>query len=644
MLPESPMPRSRYFLISLLAFLIAESLVCAQGYGVASEYILGADYRLAEQKQMPCSLPHPGMDVKAIDYPAFGASEYQIALKPTAENEMKFYDRLDSANFTVQFPATKSIELFWTKGSHAEASDFQPHRQVLEQGKPLALESFGGRSSDGVMPYFNLIGDGGGVILAIGWPGDWKATFERESDRRVKIRAGLKKAHFQLKAGQQMRIPSILVMNYQGSWIDGQNRFRRLMLNHFTPKNAVPLQLMPVAASVHGMIGFNDTTEANLIKLANTVAACKLPIDTFWVDAGWNQGGFPAAQGNPSPDTKRFPRGLAPVGDAVKKSAMRFLVWFEPERAMAGTQVDREHPEWILKPTGTPGPLRYQETDGFRLVDLGIKEARDWAFETVAKEIEAGQISIYRQDFNEYPSYFWHTGETPETVGLREVRYINGLYEFLDRLTKRFPNLIMDQCASGGRRLDFETMRRSVVLWRSDSCWDDATYPRNVQAMSHGLSHWLPLHGLGSLKTDPLSLRSGMGACSSFPINYNDASQVELLRAHLAKYRNIRDLFAADFHPLTDWSDKNASWLAFQFSDPESGRGIVQIFSPSMANASPFPLKWRNLDAKRTYRVHDWDQPGADFKRTGAELMTVGLPIAVPKSPSAIVLECRREP
>lgn len=642
------MPRSCAYWIAILFSLIAAPLARADGYGVGSEWRLNAAYQLAEQRQMPCSFPHPGMDIKVTDFPAFGAMEWQVLLKPTAENAAQLYSDLQSANFTVQFPATKSIELFWTKGSHAEASDFQPHRQSLELGKPLTLESFGGRSSDGVLPYFNLIGDGGGMIFAIGWPGDWKASFERVSDQRVKIRAGLKRSHFRLKPGQELRIPSILVMNYQGSWIDGQNRFRRLMLKHFTPQNHEPLKLMPVAASVHGMIGFNDTTEANLTKLASTIAAHKLPLDTFWIDAGWNQGGFPGAQGNPTPDTKRFPRGLAPVGDSVKKTGMRFLAWFEPERAMAGTQVDREHPEWILKPTKTPGPLRYQETDGFRLVDLGIKEAREWALETVAKEIEAGSLSIYRQDFNEYPSYFWHTGETPETVGLREVLYINGLYEFLDHLKLRFPKLIMDQCASGGRRVDFEMMRRSVVLWRSDSCWDDAAYPRNVQAMSHGLSHWLPLHGLGSLKTDPVSLRSGMGACSSFPINYNDAKQVEALRAHLEKYLKIRDLFAADFSPLTDWTDKNTAWLACQFSDPASGRGIAQIFSPSVPNAPAYQLKWRKLDAKRTYRIVDWDQPQAEVKYTGGELMSVGLTIAAPQGakavPQAIVLECRREP
>ena len=70
-----------------------------------------------------------------------------------------------------------------------------------------------------------------------------------------------------------VRLPSVLVMSYRGAWGDGQNQFRRLMLRRFTPAGRAPMELMPVAASVHGMIGFNDTTEEKLVALANDIAA-----------------------------------------------------------------------------------------------------------------------------------------------------------------------------------------------------------------------------------------------------------------------------------------------------------------------------------------------------------------------------------
>ncbi|NBS41795.1 hypothetical protein EBS80_04010 [bacterium] len=197
----------------------------------------------------------------------------------------------------------------------------------------------------------------------------------------------------------------------------------------------------------------------------------------------------------------------------------------------------------MLKPTGTPERLRYQERDGFHLLDLGNTKARQWAIESISEEITRSGLSFYRQDFNLYPAYFWQTDEKPDEIGLREIRHINGLYSFLDELARRHPSLILDNCAAGGRRLDFEMMRRCIVLWRSDSTWGDKAFPENVQAMTHGLSHWLPLHGLGAAATDDLALRSGMGACGGFSINYRDPKAVTALRKHLDHYLRVRPLF-----------------------------------------------------------------------------------------------------
>ncbi len=416
-------------------------------------------------------------------------------------------------------------------------------------------------------------------------------------------------------------------MGYRGDWLDGQNQFRRLMLHEFTPTSHPPLQLLPVAASVHGMIGFNDTCEENLTALAAEIAVTQPSLDTFWLDAGWNAGGFPLGQGNLEADPSRFPHGLAPVGRAARQAGMRFLAWFEPECAMRGTELDREHPQWLLHPSGTPAELRYQETDGFRLLDLGNPEARTWALDRISRHIREAGIGVYRQDCNLYPAFFWHTGEDADRIGLREVRHITGLYDFLDALKRRHPDLILDNCASGGRRLDFEMMRRCVALWRSDNCWGYPSFPRNVQAMTHGLSLWLPLHGLGAAATDPIALRSGMGSCASFAINYRDPAAVAALGQHLARYLPVRPLFAADYYPLTPWSIDPAQWLAFQFHQPSSGTGIVQVFCQPTSTDRSVRLKLRGLDPDARYRFVDWDTPTEATGLTGAELMTDGLPV-----------------
>lgn len=624
---------------SLLVAGLLASFTWLRSAEVPGELVLSGNYRLAALTGMPAPVLASGLRFEPRRYPAYDAIEWQVRLQAPVEGQSPICEQVRSADFRVRFPKAGGVTLHWNKGSHAEATDFQPRIETLEPGRPFALESFGGRSSDGAMPYFNLAGEGGGLIVAVGWPGDWRASFEALPEQRVRIVAGLKRSRFRLRAGERVRLPSVLVMAYAGDWIEGQNRFRRLMLEHFTPQSHPPLELMPVAASVHGMIGFNDTTETNLIALATDIAGLRLPLDTYWLDAGWNLGGFPRGQGNPQADPARFPHGLASLGRTVRATGLRFLVWFEPERVMRGTWLEREHPEWLLRPSATPAALAYQERDGFHLLDLGNTEARAWALEALSKDVREAGIGVYRQDFNAYPAFFWHTGEAADETGLREVRYVNGLYDFLDDLARRHPGLILDNCASGGRRLDFEMMRRCVVLWRSDSCWGEPAFPRNVQAMTHGLSLWLPLHGLGAAATDTVALRSGMGACASFAIQFREPAAVEALRRHLDRYLKVRALFARDYYPLTPWSDNPARLLAFQFHDPASGRGLVQVFRGPAAAEESVRLRLRGLDPAVRYSFADWDGSGAGPAFGGGDLMTGGLPVTSLRTREAIVLD-----
>lgn len=596
---------------------------------------LAASTDAIERPAAPLRETVPGLRIETQSYPDQAATEWQFRLRAPEAGESPLYENLKSADFQVAFPPDAKVRLHWSKGSHSEPGDFEPKTNPLVVGEVFSLESFGGRSSDGVMPYFNLASEGGGLIVAVGWTGDWKASFELQANGKVRVIAGLKRTRFRLTPGEEVRLPSILALNYSGDWIDGQNQFRRLMLAHHTPKNHPPMTLMPVEAGVHGIFPFNETSEEKLVQLATDIAALKLPLDCYHLDAGWNEGGFPKGQGNPQADPIRFPNGLAPVGAAVRKTGMRFLAWFEPERAMRGTWLEREHPDWLLKPTGTPDRLRYQERDGFYLLDLGNPKARQWAIDSISEEITRSGLSFYRQDFNLYPSYFWHTDEKPDEVGLREIRHINGLYAFLDELARRHPELILDNCAAGGRRLDFEMMRRCIVLWRSDSTWGEKTFPQNVQAMTHGLSLWLPLHGLGAAATDDLALRSGMGACGGFSINYRNPKAVAALPKHLESYLKVRPLYTGDYYPLTPHNLDTTSWIAWQFHRTDFGEGIVQVFRRPDAASETLTVKLRGLDLQQSYEIENLD--GGKEVRTGAELMQ-GYEITLREKPAAAVL------
>ena len=156
-------------------------------------------------------------------------------------------------------------------------------------------------------------------------------------------------------------------------------------------------------------------------------------------------------------------QGLRPISDAAHKAGMKFLLWIEPERAKYGTPVTLEHPEWFLRKTKEePKP------NDDLLLNLGNPEAWQWVVETVSSLIDENGIDCYREDFNIDPAPFWRNADEADRQGMAEMRFVEGLYAFWDELRRRHPGLLIDNCASGGRRLDLETIGRSVALWRTD--------------------------------------------------------------------------------------------------------------------------------------------------------------------------------
>ena len=156
----------------------------------------------------------------------------------------------------------------------------------------------------------------------------------------------------------------------------------------------------------------------------------------------------------------------------------------------------------------------------FRSLFLGNSDALAWVKSYFSGVIGDWGVDVYRQDFNVYPLETWRNGEASDRQGMNEINHIMGLYDYWDYLLSQHPDLIIDNCASGGRRIDIETLRRSYVLWRDDYCWDSDP----EQCFTYGLSFWLPYTGRGTVSTDPYDFRSGMGSFMSLAYNVNDSS------------------------------------------------------------------------------------------------------------------------
>lgn len=547
---------------------------------------------------------------------------------------------LTRVDFNVsQAGATGDFMLYSSKGSTAAVSDFEPLMLELSPNRYLHFFPNGGRSSDGILPFFNIEKtDHSGRMAAIGWTGQWQATFIRDSGDNLEITAGMQQTHLKLYAGEEIRSPSILLVFYENNRMRGHNLLRSLILKHYTPQPGGKTLNPPLCAGNSGVIGFNNTSESNQIEAVNDFAAHNLPVDTWWLDAGWSEGGFPEGMGSWQPDPSRFPNGMKPVADAVHAEGIKFLLWFEPERVMPDSRLYTDHPDWLLQPSSLPDNLAYQAN--WRLLNYGNPQALAWAKTYFSDMISNDGIDIYRQDFNMHPLYYWRNSEAADRQGMNEIRHISGLYEYLDYLLKQNPDLLIDNCASGGRRLDLEMAKRSIPLWRSDHCWD----PLSDQCQTYGLSFWLPISGMGLAgnNTD-YAFHSGMGP--NFVLAYdffNPATPWNWFDEILNQLVDVRKYFYGDYYPLTTYSTQNNVWMAYQFNREETNDGMVLAFRRSNSSINTSTFRLYGLDAAQSYIITDMNS-GNSYSAVGADLMQTGLTIELNDAPSSVMLVYQAE-
>jgi alpha-galactosidase len=449
----------------------------------------------------------------------------------------------------------------------------------------------------------------------------------------VRMQAGMEGLRTYLRSGEEIRSPRMLLMAWEGDRAVAQNTWRRLILAHYTPTPRG--ELLPVCAATWG-----TDLASNHQDRARRWRAAGVPLDVYWIDAGW-YGPVPYQeqatvfntpwginQGNWWPSPECYPEGLGPVGEVIHEQGFQFLLWIEAEVAKAGTTLLTEHPEWFL--------------DGF-LVNLGDETARQGLTDLVSGIIAEAGLDWYRQDFNVIPSGAWANHDEPGREGITEIRYITGLYAFWDELQRRHPGLLIDNCSSGGRRIDLETCRRSIPLWRTDQyCFPYA--PEQTQQHTQGLAPWVPLSGSCLSKPDLYHLRSCYGAAIVIDTGCNVPIPIpeDWLARHLPEYVALRPYFTGDFYALVAHSRHDDAWAAWQFDRPDLGAGCAVFFRRV---ASPFPTflaSLRALDPAAEYDVtlrHDLDQTEICVM-TGAGL--AALEITLPEARSSLVVEYRR--
>jgi alpha-galactosidase len=589
--------------------------------------------------------PASGLRIRCIliEYHDFPTVEWTLYFKNTGTNDTPIIEKIQALDIELSRSGDGEFLLHHNIGSPANGNDYGLLETPLGRNATKRLAGAGGRPTNADWSYFNLEWSGEGIIVAVGWPGQWAAEFLRDNARGLHLRAGQELTRFKLLPGEEVRSPLIVLQFWKGDWIGAQNIWRRWMMAHSmpTPGGKLP-QPQLLASSSRQYNEMIDANEANQIMFIDRYLEEDIKLDYWWMDAGWyvhHGGGWPRV-GTWEVDAARFPRGLRAVSDYAHSKGLKTLVWFEPERVTGGTWLADNHPEWVLG--GAKGGL----------LNLGDDAARKWLTEHVDRLLTEQGIDLYRQDFNMDPLGHWRGRDAPDRQGISEIKHVTGYLAYWDELRRRHPKMLIDSCASGGRRNDLETMRRAVPLWRSDYAFEAIGH----QCMMYGLSLWLPFHGTGTVFTrnasyygsgrtpvEPYAFWSNAGQSTGFGIDIRlkDLDYDEIRRL-IGQWRRIAPNYYGDFYPLTPWTRDETAWMAWQFDRPEAGEGMVQVFRRHNSFYESARFKLFGLDAEADYMVANLDS-GEQERHSGRVLLNDGLPVTIAASPDVVTFTYRKQ-
>jgi alpha-galactosidase len=569
---------------------------------------------------------------EVVVYHDFPVVEWTLSLRNDFTADSPLLEAVQGMD--VRFPVAQGDDavLHHHKGDFCVADGYEPLVTRLAIGMTVEFAPQGGRGSNVSFPYYRMQFPTGGVTLAVGWPGQWQSRFARDFSQ-VTVGAGQQQVHCTLHPGEELRAPCMALLFWEGRDLAvAHNQWRRWMFAHVLPRpgGRLPAPALGMARGEGGFEWVHQTTQTQLGALREYFEHGIQP-DYFWIDAGW----YPCGEhwqrtGTWEVDAARFPRGLREISDAAHARGVKLLVWFEPERILAGVGADleRDHRNWLLYAPEDPTNA---------LLDLGNPEALAWLTEHVGNMLAEQGIDVYRQDFNFEPLPFWRAHDAANRQGMAENQHVSGYLAYWDALRARFPDLLIDSCASGGRRNDLETMRRSVPLHKTDYNYADQAAK---QCFHYVLYQWLPYFAASAYpyEVDPYVFRSAMAPWLNLGFHLNaDGVDVALLRRLVAEWRAIGPYLLGDYYPLTPYSRAEDHWLAWQFHRPEMGDGIVQAFRRADCEKATQLLALRAVDPAAKYRVRDLETD-TTVEWPGEELATCGLPVTVPSQPGASLL------
>lgn len=371
---------------------------------------------------------------------------------------------------------------------------------------------------------------------------------------------------------------------------------------------------------------FMDFNEAKLMKIVKQ--AKQLGIEMFVLDDGWfgHRDDDRSSLGDWFVDQKKFTNGISGFADKVHAEGMKFGLWFEPEMISIDSKLYQKHPDWMIS---TPGRHNTPARNQF-VLDMTRQEVVDYLVTRMSTVIKQTKLDYIKWDMNRNITEMFGA-QLPADQQLEfSHRYILGVYQLYDRLTKAFPDVLFESCASGGGRFDLGMMYYAPQAWCSDDT--DAVERIKIQdGTSYGYrpSMWgahvsaVPNDQVGRLTS--LATRAAVAYYGAFgyelDITKMSHDDLATIKKQVAFYKQYRHLYQfGTFYRLDNPDTDNDNVYGWQVVNDDQSLAIATRFQIlNEPNPAYIRTYFTGLDPKKKYTVNDGSE-----KFSGAELMNAG--------------------
>jgi alpha-galactosidase len=535
----------------------------------------------------------------------------------------------------------------WARERHVQARRLVPGRQSISSNR--------GSSSAAHNPFVALRrpattedrGEALGVALV--YSGNFLAEVEVEPYGTARLRIGINPETFAwaLEPSAEFATPEAIIVHTTAGLGAMSDAFHRLFRERLARG---PWRDRPRPILVNNWEGtYFDFDEERLVAIA-TVAR-DLGIELFVLDDGWfgARDDDTTSLGDWVVDRRKLPGGIDGLARRITEFGLMFGLWIEPEMVSERSELFAAHPDWAIGVPGRPRTAGRQQL----VLDLGQPEVVDHLERVLSAVLGSGPISYVKWDMNRWISEPWSAALPAARQGEFFHRYILGVYELYRRLTRAFPDILFESCASGGDRFDAGMLAFAPQAWTSDDTdaverlaiqWGSSlAYP--LSAMGAHVSA-VPNHQTGRLT--PLATRAAVAFFGVFGYELDTtaltAAERDEIRGQVAFYREHRELLQRGrFVRLRGPFEGDANTTAWMCVSEDRSRAIVGLYRVLNRPAPGVDrIRLRGLDPDREYRVAVW--PVADdavgrantLVRGGDDLEAAGLLLDVERHEAAV--------